>query len=229
MKTQVTRKSRLLQPGGSIFHPSGRVQYTFKAEHKSWLYCASDEEFRDEFLVDVFEGHHEVDLRLTGPIYLRVETQGRVWLEDRERSQKTIAIYGDVFVEPMERPRKAPELVRLEQMLRAEQISRQNETEMMRAEFQRKISLFSDLRARADATSNYTRSAAPEGRDKPRAGETPPGEQEGDGLETGAPGAAGTEPGEGADDAGTAEGDPPSGKKAARGRNTGGGEGKRVR
>lgn len=121
--------------GWEPFHPKealqmhpGRASFNFRAESFARIYVASSEEFEDEILAGIGEGDLECEVIGFGPLWVRFESEGRLWLRSEEIGQRTIAVYGTSFTEVMTRGNVSPEMKYMQQMLRQQELDRRRET-----------------------------------------------------------------------------------------------------
>lgn len=180
--------------GAEMLRTSGnRWTFQFRAEADARIYVADNEEFVDEVLAAVGRGDLEVEVIGYGPLYVRQESEERVWLRSDEINQRAVPVYGTVFTEPMNRPQKSAEMIRIEQLLRANKLERDREMAAWQARLDEMERKNEDLRARAvsggsagvpegsgQSEAKVARRAPKKGRDDGHASRKAAGESGGD-------------------------------------------------
>lgn len=106
-----------------------RTVLEFRAEQSARVYVADDEDFVGEVLAGIGEGDLEVEVVGYGPLYVRVASDGRVWLRETERVQRTEAVFGTVFTEPVPARQLSPEFRHIQGLLKAAELERRRERE----------------------------------------------------------------------------------------------------
>lgn len=101
----------------------------FRAEARTAIYVSEEADFAGEVLAGIGEGDLEVAVIGYGPLYVRAESEGRVWLRRSEIDQLTVAVHGSVFTEPVMPRTVAPELQALQLTIRKMELERKHERE----------------------------------------------------------------------------------------------------
>lgn len=104
----------------------GRTVLLMRCEGEARFYVRRDEE-SGEVLAGLGTGELELELVGWPSGLLRVASEGRVWLRRSEVDQSTYPVYGTVFTEVMARPEIAPEVRRMQELMRANQLQREAE------------------------------------------------------------------------------------------------------
>lgn len=118
---------RVLQPR-EIIVLAGSGTIRLRSESELLVFSSEFEDFEDEVLAGL--GLGQLELEFTGGVarFVRCESEGRVWRQVDEIDQRTEPVFGTVFTEVKPPSNVSPEMRRIQQLMRQNEMERRRQS-----------------------------------------------------------------------------------------------------